>query len=148
MPSTSVYTAEEHKHFAGWSIYPNGEIRYSDEQAISNLTTVETTIHLYAQWEYDRYEIVYTLSRIAIHTDIVSYGSPYTFKTAFDGYENYEVIRITNLYYICTVAQWNNSALKYGVNYEKVYFYNTSNTMQPGYKYWKYEKGGIVTFNG
>ena len=305
LPSSSAYTAEAHKHFAGWSIYPNGEIIYLDQQEISNLTTVENaTITLYAQWEYDTFEIVYTVSRMAIHTDIVSYNSSYNFKTAFEEYQNYEVIRylsenielgqhiehwieernfciqvelaynnadnkfvhslydgskrvvisgyngqtdgnliiphyikngsdlysvvaiqsyafasnqsrqlnfesiyipnsvetimpeaffgtraknvyllhsvreiyrhafsemlyvdnfvmpmsaldyvaygtrITNLYYLGTVEQWNNSSLQNGVNYENLYFYYTSGPTIVGYKYWKYENGTIVTFNG
>ena len=56
--------------------------------------------------------------------------------------------RINNLYYLGTIDQWNSSTFRYSASYENVYFYYTSGPTIVGYKYWKYENGTIVTFNG
>ena len=44
--------------FKGWSTTPNGEVKYSDEEEITSLTTEKDKIvDLYAVWELNKYEV-------------------------------------------------------------------------------------------
>ena len=44
--------------FKGWSTTPNGEVKYSDEEEVINLTTEkDKIIDLYAVWELNKYEV-------------------------------------------------------------------------------------------
>ncbi len=112
LPSVSAFTAEEHKHFAGWALSPNGEAVYGDGESVINLTNVkDATIVLYAKWEYDKYNVVYTVAGVSVYTDEVSYNSSYTFKSNFDGFENYEAISYVNENYSVgqVIEQWTRT---------------------------------------
>ena len=94
LPTVSdKYTPEAHKHFEGWARTPAGEVCYLDGEKVVDVTQTSGTIELFAIWAYDRYSVVYTVSGESIMTDIVSYNSPYTFRTAFTGMPGYSVER-------------------------------------------------------
>ena len=45
--------------FAGWALQPNGAVRYSNRQVVSNLTETGKRVTLYARWRRIRYTVVF-----------------------------------------------------------------------------------------
>ncbi len=96
-----TYSGVTNKHFVGWALYPTTAVIYEDGQEVFDLSTTEnSTIHLYAVWEYDVYNVIYTMSGYVITVDKVTYNSPYTFRTDFeDILPNYSIVAYYNTYY-------------------------------------------------
>lgn len=126
LPAASAYTPEEHKEFVGWSIYRTGAVVYADQASVSNLTIVEgATFMLYAQWEYEKFQVTYCVSGALVYEDIVSYDSSYTFRKYFDGLDNYEAYSYSSVSYEpgSSVEHWTAADLLRDMKIEIVFAY-------------------------
>ena len=111
--------------FGGWKKSPSATSPvYTNGQAVSNLTTAETTVNLYVHWVKEQYTIlyyatqdIYTSGGNAMSSATVTYGASYTFPIPtrtgylFDGWKHATTSEIYNG--SGTIPDWGNDGDKY-----------------------------------
>ena len=101
--------------FKGWSTEENGEVIYSDEQQVNNLTDIDSNIiNLYAKWDIIKLSVkYYDLFGVVLKEEIVNYGNKSTppADPYIDGY---------------TFVGWNlpSEPIKFNTNYQAKYIIN------------------------